>query len=37
MKFEVWKDIVPQTSYFKSRLDPVTLGGIKGGPKILEN
>ena len=38
MKFEVWKNIVSQSSYFKSRLDPVTLGGIEGGePKILEN
>ena len=31
MKFEVWKDIVSQSSYFKSRLDPVPLGGIEGG------
>ena len=31
MKFEFWKDIVSQSSYFKFRLDPVTLGGIKGG------
>ena len=30
MKFEVWKDIVSQSSYFKSRLDPVTLGGVGG-------
>ena len=38
MKFDVWKDIVSQSSYFKSRLDPMTLGGVKGGgPKILEN
>ena len=27
MKFDVWKDIVSQSSYFKSRPDPVTLGG----------
>ena len=33
MKFEVWKDIVSQSSYFKSRLDLVTLGGIEGGLK----
>ena len=31
MKFEVWKDIVSQSSYFKFRLDLVTLGGIEGG------
>ena len=37
MKFDVWKDIVSQSSYFKSRLDPVRLGGIEGEPKILEN
>ena len=24
-----------QMSYFKSRPDPVTLGGVGGGPKIL--
>ena len=27
MKFDVWKDIVSQRCYFKSRLDLVTLGG----------
>ena len=27
MEFEVWKDIVSQRSYFKSRSDPVSLGG----------
>ena len=27
MKFEVWKDIVSQSSYFRSRPDPVTFGG----------
>ena len=31
MNFEVWKNIVSQSSYFISRLDPVTLGGIEGG------
>ena len=31
MKFEVWKDIVSQGSYFKSRLNPVILEGIEGG------
>ena len=30
MKFDVWKDIVSQSSYFKSRLDLVTLGGGVG-------
>ena len=35
MKFEIWKAIVSQSSYFKSRLDP---GELRGGePKILEN
>ena len=28
MKFDVWKDIVSQSAYFKSRPDPVTLGGV---------
>ena len=39
MKFNVWKDVVSQKSYFKSRTDLVTLrgGGLKGEPKILEN
>ena len=36
MKFDVWKDIVSQSSYFKSRLHLVTLRGV-GGSKILEN
>ena len=31
MKFIVWKEILSQSSYFKSRLDPMTLGGIEGG------
>ena len=31
MKFDVWKDIMSQSSYFKSRPDPVTLGGVEGG------
>ena len=30
MKFEVWKDIVSQSSYFKSRPDPVALGELGG-------
>ena len=37
MKFDVWKDILSQSSYFESRLDLVTLGGVRGEPKILEN
>ena len=38
MKFDVWNDIVSQSSYFKSRPDLMTLGGVGGGkPKILEN
>ena len=31
MKFDVWKDIVSQSSYFRFRLDPVTLRGVGGG------
>ena len=30
MEFDVWKDILPQSSYFKSGSDPVTLGEIEG-------
>ena len=30
MKFDDWKDIVFQSSYFKSRPDPVTLEGVGG-------
>ena len=37
MKLDVWKDILSQSSYFKSRPDLVTLGELGGGPKILEN
>ena len=33
MKFDVWKDIVSQSSYFKSQPDPVTLGGVEGNLK----
>ena len=33
MKFEFWKDIVPQSSDFKSRLDAVKLEGIEGDLK----
>ena len=31
MKFDILKDIVPQSSYFKSQPSPVTLGGPGGG------
>ena len=31
MKFDVWKDIVYQSSYFKSRPDPVISEGAGGG------
>ena len=31
MKFDVWKGIVSQNSYFKSRPDLVTLGEVDGG------
>ena len=31
MKFEVRKDIVSQSCYFKSRPDLVSLGGLGGG------
>ena len=37
MKFDVWNDIVSQSSYFKSRPDLMTLGELEGEPKILEN
>ena len=38
MKFNVWNDIVSQSSHFKSRPDLMTLEGVGGGkPKILEN
>ena len=36
-KFYFWKDIVSQSSNFKSRLDLVTLGGVGRETKILEN
>ena len=31
MKFDVWDDIVSQSSYFKCRSDLMTLGGVGGG------
>ena len=33
MKFNVWKDIVSLSSYFKSRPDLVVLGGVGGDLK----
>ena len=30
MKSDFWKDIVSQSSSFKSRPDPATLGGVRG-------
>ena len=31
MKFDVWNDIVSQSSYFNSRPDRMTVGGVGGG------
>ena len=31
VKFHIYKDIMSQSSCVKSRLDPVTLGGVEGG------
>ena len=31
MIFDIYKDFVSQSSYFKSHPDPVTLGGVGGG------
>ena len=31
MKFGIDKEFMYQSSYFKSRPDPVTLGGVGGG------
>ena len=37
MKFDAWKDIISQSSYFKSRPDPAK-GKLRGAePKISEN
>ena len=33
MKFDVWNDILSHSSYFESRLDLVTLGGVGGNLK----
>ena len=37
MKFDIYKDIVSQGSYFKSQPDPVTLVGVKGETGKREN
>ena len=39
MKFHIYKDLVTQISYCKSRPDPLSLrgGGVAGEPEILEN
>ena len=37
MEFDIQKDIASQSYYFKSQPDLVTLGGVWGGPKIMEN
>ena len=31
MKFDIWKGNVSQSSYFKFRPDPVTVGGVARG------
>ena len=31
MKFDIKRNIVSQSSYFKSRHDPLILGGVGGG------
>ena len=35
MKFDVWKDIMSRSSYFKSRSDLVTVTRVAGGPKMV--
>ena len=37
MKFDVWKDIVPHSCYFKSRPGLVTLGGWGLGGENLKS
>ena len=34
MEFDVWNDIVSQSSYFKSRPDLMTLGEVGGGGSL---
>ena len=34
MKYDVWKDIVSQSCYFKTRPDLVTFGGDLGGGNL---
>ena len=36
IKFDIQKDFASQSSYFKSRSDPMTLGGVGRGPDILK-
>ena len=31
MKFDIWKEFMSQSSYFRSRPDLLTLGGDRGG------
>ena len=31
MKLDIWKEFMSQSSYFKSRPDLLTLGGVGGG------
>jgi len=35
MKFDVWKDIVSQSSYLKSQPDPVTLRGVGEEERVI--
>ena len=35
MKFDIWKKLVSQSSYFKSRPDLVTLGELEGEARNL--
>ena len=35
MKFDIWKNLVSQSSYNKSRPDPVTLGELEGETENL--
>ena len=38
MKFDIWKELISQSSYFKSQPDLLTLGGSwSGKTEILEN
>ena len=37
MKFDIPKELMSQSSYFKSRPDLFTLGELEGKPEIFEN